>query len=206
MHRIADLAAIVFFSTVLLSAQETPRVEVFGGYAFARIDDHVGPTQRHINQQGWNASVAVNIFKYLGVVADFGGYYGTHRLPPFTPMVCLPCPGTTPNPFSAATRFHTYMFGPQASFRFHSLTPFVHGLFGGAHESGDLVPTTPFGSTSNSGFAYALGGGLDINFTRRFAYRGQADYMRFSLIRFQPTENNVRFSTGVVFRFGSESR
>jgi hypothetical protein len=193
---------------VFLSAQETqtPRVEVFGGYAFARIDDTQGPTQRHIDQNGWNASVAVNITKYLGVVSDFGGYYGTHRLPTITQIVCLPCPPPTPNPFGAATKFHTYMFGPQASFRFQSVTPFVHGLFGGAHESGKIVPTLPFGSSSNSGFAYALGGGMDITFSRHFAYRGQADYMRFSVIKFQPKENNVRFSTGVVLRFGGESR
>jgi hypothetical protein len=43
---------------------------------------------------------------------------------------------------------------------------------------------------------------VDIHFSRRFAYRVQGDFMRFSLIKFQPDENNARFSTGLVFRFG----
>jgi len=202
MNGIARLAFILLFFAVSLAAQETPRAEIFGGYALARIDDSRGLTGGHITQNGWNAAVAVNINKHLGGVADFGGYYGTHRLPPFTALTCPTCPMTTPSPFQASTKFHTFLFGPQVSFRLHSVTPFLHALFGAAHEHGELVPAVPFVSPSVSGFAWAAGGGVDISFSRRFAYRVQGDYMRFSLIKFQPDENNARFSTGLVFRFG----
>jgi hypothetical protein len=202
MSGIARVAFILLFFTISLAAQETPRVEVFGGYALARIDDSQGLTERHINQNGWNAAVAVNINKYLGGVADFGGYYGTHRLPPFTALTCPTCPITTPSPFQASSTFHTFLFGPQVSFRLHSVTPFLHALFGTAHEHVGLAPPTPFGLSSVSGFAWAAGGGMDINFSHRFAYRVQGDFMHFSLSEFQPGENNVRFSTGLVFRFG----
>jgi opacity protein-like surface antigen len=202
MNGIARLAFILLFFTISLAAQEMPRVEIFGGYALARIDDSQGLTGGHINQNGWNAAVAVNINKYMGGVADFGGYYGTHRLPPFTALTCPTCPMTTPSPFQASTKFHTFMFGPQVSFRLHSVTPFLHALFGAAHEHGELVPSVASVSSSASGFAWAAGGGVDINFAHRFAYRVQGDFMRFSLIKFQPDENNWRFSTGLVFRFG----
>jgi opacity protein-like surface antigen len=203
MSAIARLAFILLFFTISLVAQETPRVEIFGGYALARIDDSQGLTEGHITQNGWNAAVAVNINKYVGGVADFGGYYGTHRLPPFTALTCPTCPITTPSPFQASTRFHTFLFGPQVSFRLQSITPFWHVLFGTAYEHAELVPSIPFGSSSASGFAWAAGGGVDINFAHRFAYRVQGDFMRFSLNKFQPGENNLRFSTGLVFHFGA---
>jgi hypothetical protein len=203
MAGIARLAFFVLFSTVLLGAQETPRVELFGGYSLARIDDTLGLTEGHINNNGWNAAVALNFNRYLGVVSDFGGYYGTHQLPPFTALTCPTCPMTTPSPFKASTKFHTVMFGPQVSFRLPAVTPFVHGLFGVANEHGHLVPATPGGSTTNVGLSIALGGGVDVAMSHRFAYRIQGDYMRFSLMEFAPAENNLRFSTGLVFRFGS---
>jgi len=46
---------------------------------------------------------------------------------------------------------------------------------------------------------------VDIHFSHRFAYRVQGDFMRFSLIKFQPDENNARFSTGLVFRYRTVS-
>jgi hypothetical protein len=201
MGRIA-LLVIILLSSACLMAQETPKVEVFGGYSLARINDQA-VTEEEIIQNGWNAAVAVNIHKYLGVVSDFGGYYGTHRLPPFVALTCPTCPMTTPNPFQESTQFHTFMFGPQGSVRLQKFTPFAHALFGVAHEHGDLVPTAPFGSVSGTGFAFALGGGLDTSLSHRFSFRVQADYMHFSsLFQFQPGQNNLRFSTGLVFRFG----
>jgi len=203
MRRTAGLAAIIFCSTIFLTAQEKPRVEVFGGYALARIDDRQGFTQRHIIQNGWNASVAFNINKTVGIVSDFGGYYGTHRTPPQTSFTCPLCPITVPG-VPASNKFHTFMFGPQASFRFKSFTPFVHALFGAVHDHANLIQTAPT-SLSNTGFAFALGGGLDINMSRRFAFRAQGDYLRFNLSQSFPAnhENNLRGSTGLVFSFGN---
>lgn len=49
-----------------------------------------------------------------------------------------------------------------------------------------------------------IGGGVDAAITRNFAVRvAQLDYLptRFSL-GLEDRQNNLRFSTGVVFRFG----
>ena len=46
------------------------------------------------------------------------------------------------------------------------------------------------------------GGGLDYNITSRFAVRAfQVDYVHTDL--FTTTQNNLRFSTGLVYRWGT---
>jgi hypothetical protein len=53
---------------------------------------------------------------------------------------------------------------------------------------------------SDSAFTMAFGGGLDYNLNRKFAVRvGQFDYLptRFG----GETQNNFRYSAGVVVRF-----
>jgi len=48
----------------------------------------------------------------------------------------------------------------------------------------------------------ALGGGMDFALTSRFAVRVfQVDYLRTSL--FSEKQNNLRFSTGLVYQWGS---
>lgn len=205
MLKIAVLAVVVFFAGLLVAQQETPVVEVFGGFAAARIDDNQGPTQRHITNLGWDLSVHANFNRNFGLVADLGQYYGSHRLPPFTALTCPTCPMTTPSPFQASTRFFTFMGGPQLSFRWQKFTPFVRGMIGVANEHGHLVPTPPVGDFTNTqvGLGEALGGGLDVTLTQRMALRFQADYMHIGFLIGRPAENNVRFATGMVFRFGT---
>jgi opacity protein-like surface antigen len=86
---------------------------------------------------------------------------------------------------------HSYLFGPQISYRkLPFVTPFVHSLFGGAHVN----------IASQNAFAMALGGGVDFKVGAHTAVRAvQADYFmtRFGGI----TQNNARFSFGLVFRF-----
>jgi hypothetical protein len=55
-----------------------------------------------------------------------------------------------------------------------------------------------FAGTDNS-WAAAIGGGADYTITPRFGWRLQADYVRTQF--FGNTQNNVRASTGLVFRF-----
>jgi opacity protein-like surface antigen len=73
-------------------------------------------------------------------------------------------------------------------------------VFGAAHSTQSVIG----GGTSNS-FAMTVGGGLDAKLSDRFAVRlGQFEYF---LTRFpettssRETQNNLRFSTGIVFRF-----
>ncbi len=49
-------------------AQEFPRIEVFGGYSYARLAEAV-------NAHGWNASIAGNVTSWFGIAADVSGHY-----------------------------------------------------------------------------------------------------------------------------------
>ena len=52
MRKLGTIITILLLSTLYLSAQETPRVELFGGYAIARIDDtlHFGVESIHVRE------------------------------------------------------------------------------------------------------------------------------------------------------------
>ncbi len=184
----------------------TPKVEWFLGYSFWRalptaFSNRIGYLH------GGSTSVAYNLNRYVGLVADFGGYDNS-RLTLFNPN------GTTT--FDSNGSAYTYLFGPRFSYRrYERFTPFFQALFGGAHASPVTIsgctgtPTcTPLGS--DSAFATALGAGLDIKISHHVALRLiQGDFL---LTHFRNPistdglergwQKNVRLSAGVVFRFG----
>lgn len=90
---------------------------------------------------------------------------------------------------------HNFLFGPQISLGHGKVSPYVHGLVGVSHGSAS-------GFTDNA-FAFALGGGLDVKATNRIAVRiAQVDYLGTRFADY--TQNNFRFSAGLVFRLGSK--
>jgi len=100
----------------------------------------------------------------------------------------------------------SYLGGGRYSLRrFQRFTPFAQLLLGAAHASGSLAPGQ-IGLGSSTAFAMAAGGGLDVNLSRHVAFRVfQTDYLLTLLPnRTTDRQNNFRFSTGIVFRFGRE--
>ena len=191
---LASLSAVSGF------AQDVPKADVFAGYSFAR-GDLSGSGLNDTSLNGWNASVAANLNRWFSAVADFSGHYGSQSI--VIPLSIAPCP---PNcgAIDIDTKAHSFLFGPRVSYRTDRFTPFAHALFGASHVSEtitnplSLIPALSV-SFSETGFAVAYGGGADVRLTRRTAWRGQADYLRTSL--FGASQNNVRVSTGIVFRF-----
>jgi len=84
-----------------------------------------------------------------------------------------------------------FLFGPRVSAKVGRFTPFGQILFGVGH-LGSI-------GASDTSFAQAVGGGLDYELAGPVAWRNQIDYLRTSL--FNGTQNNVRLSTGLAFRF-----
>ncbi len=72
-------------------------------------------------------------------------------------------------------------------------TPFGEFFVGLAHTS-----SNGFSPTKTS-WATALGGGLDYRLVRLLALRVEGDYVR--TIFFSTSQNDIRISTGIVFRF-----
>jgi len=175
------IALIVFFSLVLLSpalltAQEAPRWDVFGGYSIMRFDSPTIGYADYSYVNGWNAEVTGNIFRRLGVTLDGSGHYG-----------------------SQLTLYH-FMIGPQYTFRREGHRFFAHGLFGKAEDTvGIVVP--PKTSLESVGRSFGGGGGFDWDFNSRITIRVvQADYLNTHT--FGKGQDNYRVSTGVVFHFG----
>jgi opacity protein-like surface antigen len=201
MHKLSAVLMVLLALALSAQAQDTPKVEVFTGYSFMSAgfpfstDPAAGNARGVLN--GWNFSAAVNANRWFGVVADFGGYYGSSTKGlTFKPANCVLCTG---NVTGILHNMHTFTAGPQIALRQESLTVFAHALFGGAHIREDLVSfVTPSASVSSTNFALMVGGGADIALSHRLVLRIQPDYLKTEIL--SRKQNNFRFSTGVVFR------
>jgi opacity protein-like surface antigen len=172
------IVSFLTFAFAFLVAQigyaddNSPKIEVFGGYSYVR-------GEQGVNLHGWNASVAGNITHYFGLVGDVSGHYANDSF----------LDGNT----------YTFLGGPQFSFRTTRMTPFAHALFGVTRVSTGLGLFGYNFGASQSEFAMAFGGGLDINLSDRFAIRAiQADYFPVR------TGGNLLNSFRLPFSFGSD--
>lgn len=164
--------------TVLAAAQDAPKAEVYGGYSALFTED--------VTLHGFQASVAGNVNKWFGLVAEFGGAFDTD---------------TQGSGLKVKSTVYTYLFGPRFSRRGDGrVTPFVQTLFGGVRGRGELEGAGLNEVETANGFGMALGGGVDVKLSERFALRViQADYL---LTRVDgETANNARVSAGIVLRF-----
>ena len=144
-------------------------VDVSGGYSYFRLGGSGG-----LNANGLSGSVAYNPNRWLGVVADVGGYHAS--------------------PSGVSLNTYTYLFGPRLSFHNPThLTPFVQGLVGGSRI------TVGSGGGSNSQFAYSFGGGVDFSILPHLAFRPQLDYV--GLDTPGTRTNCTRVSAGLVVHF-----
>ena len=78
-------------------------------------------------------------------------------------------------------------------------TPFIHGLVGGASRGQSNASLVNY-----SAFAWAAGGGVDLNISPRIAIRiAQFDYEGYRVPRGNASSlaSGVRYSMGVVFKF-----
>src|SRR5947208_12930492 len=89
----SKIVSLLLFTTSLAVAQDTPKFEVFGGYSYASASKTLTLGRSRPNLNGWNASVAGNFNRWIGIVGDFSGYYGSPQvsLPVITPCVTPPC-------------------------------------------------------------------------------------------------------------------
>jgi opacity protein-like surface antigen len=97
----------------------------------------------------------------------------------------------------------------------HTLTPFVHALFGVStfHFNAPAFGGSPAFSESDNAFSFAFGGGLDWKVTRHIAIRlAQVDYQQTRLLHTiavqslvsPDNQNNFKYSGGIVIRFGEK--
>ena len=192
MRKLFFIAALTLALPIISLAQDAPRLEVFGGYSYMRLEDDGSGLDRDLN--GFNVSGNIAVFgKRLGLKADVSGHFGNI-------FVATGVPSTNQRQF-------LFLFGPQYSLRKSGkIQPFAHALFGFTRQT--LKNDAISGDLTDTGFAFAAGGGVDLKaIGSRLSLRLlQADYV---LTKFgdgassgNNTNNNVRISTGMVVRFG----
>jgi hypothetical protein len=188
-------------------AQDAPKAEVSGNYSLLVYNPAKNLSgQRNLN--GGGGAFVYNVGKYLGLKGEFQGYASTTA----TWVVPAGNASLKPGTYSTQANMFTYLFGPQINFRMKKARVFGEGLFGGAYTNGyaQILNTAGIGnpSATNNGFAMAMGGGIDINVSKRVAFRvAEVDYF---LTRFQlpvlgtNNQSNFRYNAGIVFNLGGQ--
>lgn len=185
--------------------RNTPKTELFLGYSHFRAVPTLSPGNRVVGLNGGGASLAFNLNRYLGLVADFGGFDATE-------LRLTGAGAAPPRVADASGVAYTYLFGPRLSYRRDSrITPSFQILFGGVHASevtlsgciGSLCAPLP---TQNA-FAVTAGGVVDVRVYPHVSIRAiQAEYMMTRFRDFiaggSKMQNDLRLSFGLVFRFG----
>jgi len=169
---------LVAASPRLAVAQDQPKVEVAGGYAYLHETDLSVPA-------GWFASGGGNVNDWLGIVGAVSGHYKTQ----------------TELGVEVDTKLHTFVAGPRfVSYKNPNITPYGQVLFGGASVSGSVkMPgSTAKVSISKNGFDFQPGGGVDIRASRAVGIRlgVSLDFIRSE----GETTKEFQFIVGVVIR------
>lgn len=130
-------------------AQDAPRAELSGGYAYARIDK--------LNLHGGYGALDVSLGRSLGLEVQgafqSGGADG------------------------ADVDRTTLLAGPRFAWRRGGVTPFLHALGGVVRDSSGIDVFDVSIRVKETNAAGVLGGGVDVPLGARWAVRVQADYL-----------------------------
>jgi hypothetical protein len=187
---VVALALVIFALSAANAAAQTAG-NVYFGYSYFNTD--VAPSRGGLN--GWQGTVEGKLIPLVGIIADFTGEYGSLALGQICPVTPLQPPGGGGGgcaTFNASTQEYNVLFGPRVGKTIGKFRPFVEFEVGVAHVSSPS-------SDSSTSLGTAFGGGVDYKIFHAFAWRGEADYVHTSF--FSTGQNNVRLSTGIVFRF-----
>ena len=124
-------------------AQNHSKFAFFVGYQYAHLD-YQGANYPSTFANGWNIAVTRNLNDWFGMEVDLSGAYR--------------------GPFSATSSYshsYTYMIGPVFSLKVNRFSPFMHVLLGGSK----------FERATDYQFCKAVGGGVDVDISRRVALR-----------------------------------
>ncbi len=215
------VCALFVFLCMPLLAQQTDinRYTLFTGF------DYLISRARNLTERGVEADFGVTVKPWLGLGGDFGAMgsdvfsgAGTINGAETVYANLLP-PGVASTihvPFQSTT--YTFAAGPQFYLRKWKRVTFLgRPGFGGIHEKADIsfppdlgiifqelgIPV-PSAHQSDTQLFFGLGGGFDVNVSRKIGIRFATDWVNTHLFSnlLTPRQNYVRFSFGPTFRFG----
>jgi outer membrane protein OmpA-like peptidoglycan-associated protein len=188
------LSLLLISTFAIAQSDSTPKWDLFAGYQWlhpgitvpAPFGNPASPVAYDVPDMspGFGAALTYNIDSHWGGEFDFGQNWGSSNYET------------------------TLSGGPRVMFRTDSAHYFVHGLLSYNRLSINNL------NTGQNGIGVILGGGMDLPFTRKFAWRVfEADYVfgrhnyssdaspSFPDLR-RPSAQGVRLRTGVVFSWG----
>ena len=210
------LCVLVFFCGAPAYAQksgdEGSKVDLFGGLSF--LVNNYAPSTYTI--KGWHVQGTYNLTNHLGFMADFSGYSDTsdQRQQDST--------NTNWQTLHLDQKFKTFAFGPSFSVSSGKMRLSAHTLAGFSRAEQNATWNYNWGGpynypiAANTGMTLVLGGSADYMFRPHWGWRMlQADYVHSVMQQCstQPNNtpsvscdygvNNIRISTGLVYRLGS---
>jgi opacity protein-like surface antigen len=196
VFRLLLWVALLMCSTAVALAQsaqtdEYPKIEVFAGYsALGEVNGRgisfgtASINANYAGKAGFETSLIRNFSKHIGIKGDFSAHFdnssGSGLITSCTPT----CTSATQD-IQLKTRVFNFLAGAaHTSARFTTPGPTLNFVL----------------KRSDTSFAMALGGGLDIRATKRVSFRGSLDYNPvFIKDSTSGTHDLVRFSLGVLF-------
>jgi hypothetical protein len=222
-----SLAIFVCFPA---AAQQTDinRYTVYTGF------DYMLDSSQNLTQRGFDTDFGVTVKPWLGLGVDFsaagnaiisggGTINGSQTI--YAPALAaahaqfptlVPAPNQVTVPFKSTT--YTIAAGPQFYIRkWEKITFLVRPGLGAIHASADLTyppglrqilgllgKPVPNANQSDTTWFVGMGGGFDLNLSRRVGFRFTADWINTHLFSDLLTsrQNYVRFTVGPTFRWG----
>lgn len=189
------ILALVFLSgAAFAQSDSTPKWDLFAGYQWANpgadlpMGDPSAPTTYRVPSmpKGFGLDLTYNFDPHWGAEADFGYNAGS------------------------SNSETTASIGPRFIWRTDETNYFVHALVGG-----NFLSVNGYNSGTN-GIGAILGGGMDLKFTKSFAWRlfeadyvwGRHNYASFADPSFPSLRRvgleGIRLRTGIVYSWGGE--
>lgn len=212
---------MAFCLTILLSvgvfaqtdSDEYNKSEFFVGYSNQQVGNR---NRRTFN--GFEASYVRNVNRYFGVKGDFSAAYQNANTNFFVVADKIVAGNSTTTTLATVngdfkSSVYNFLGGVQVKDNSSQarLKPFGHALVGAAHTRSktknvecvsvcsNLTLDTRDFSSSDTGFAGAFGGGLDVKINDRIDFRAiQVDYN--PVYAGSRLNNNFRFGIGLVFK------
>src|SRR5262245_43529748 len=125
MKKLSFLASLVVLCLPLAASaqEESPRVEIFGGYSFLRVDLGAVPTDAvpgadlsKLDTHGFNLSFAGNVARHVGIISEFSQLTKTES---FNVLGSPIADGV-----NVKFRVSTLLFGPRVTLHRGKVEPF----------------------------------------------------------------------------------
>ena len=178
------LIALICAPAALAQNNDYSHYEFYVGYAHERANNNADRIDRNGTAtfngspvdfaskreayNGFNVEFNQNVTRHIGIVTSFTGTYAT------TGYVDRNSGRT----FDARVQRYELMAGPRYNWRPDGVVPFVHALFGISHMRAKFDDPLISCRKSDTAFAMAIGGGLDVHAGEHLDVRAvQVDYL-----------------------------